>query len=516
MVINKNNDAAVDVRQKVSGMEEEEHTGNDNRRKKRRKAVTTGRQDNKIDSQVHKTDFPDVTESRQQAGKTAGKIKSRVKKTNELPKYGTKIEKSKNKPVKSVLIRSVKNAAEKTANVAEQLSAADYAGITGQNTDAEYTGGQNQFAKQTIKAAAAVIIKELIIIAKAVVTAMTNVIGLCMLCITIVVVSATGNFDNILDVEGSGYNGVEENPMYEYHSYNQHNYTGQANKACGVTAVASALRSLGQPITPDLLEEHNNGHVGLFYGADAWVNNNYPVEISKADVSADTINTALDEGALCVVYLHNNCDVSSGSSQWNTGKNVSGGGCHWITLIGYTQAGYLAALDPADGTGNEEYCEAENCEGGTSAKAISMEEVMESCSNIYVIRPTGSGTESDEVLLAALIYSEGGASYDDRLAVGTVVMNRLDMNLYGAKTIEEVIYQPNQFEGTKTSKFRDALAHGAPEQCRQIAKELLNGKRSDRIPANCISFMAQSISEAEMRRMTGCTHFLVIENRFGW
>lgn len=241
-----------------------------------------------------------------------------------------------------------------------------------------------------------------------------------------------------------------------------------------------------------------------------------PGKITRGTVSADTIDQALQHGSLCVVYLHNNCDVSNGSSQWNTGQNVSGGGCHWITLIGYTEAGLIAALDPADGTGNEEYCRSENCEGGTSDKAISMDEVMESCSNIYVITPTETRTDNEK-LLAALIYSEAGASYEDKLAVGTVVMNRLDMQYGGALTLEDVIYAPNQFAGTNTDNFRNALQNGAPAQCQQVAYEILQeGKRSDKIPSTCVSFMALSISESEMRRRTGCTNFIIIDQRFGW
>ena len=99
-----------------------------------------------------------------------------------------------------------------------------------------------------------------------------------------------------------------------------------------------------------------------------------------------------------------------------------------------------------------------------------MDEVMESCSNIYVITPTET-REDNEKLLAALIYSEAGASYEDKLAVGTVVMNRLDMQYGDALTLEDVIYAPNQFEGTKTDNFRNALANGAPAQCQQAVRQ---------------------------------------------
>lgn len=412
--------------------------------------------------------------------------------------------------VNSKVTGAVKDSVQEFASLS--LSDAEYAGRQNRSdSDPDYAG--MSVVRRSAKAVSGFVLKEILLLVKAIATAVGKLVLVSIGAAIIVVTLAAGVLHSISGTEnGAG----EAAAQYDYHSYNQHNYTGQANKACGVTAAASALRSLGLQITPDMLEAHNNGHVGLWYGAEAWVNNHYPVNISRAEVSADTIDQALQQGSLCVVYLHNNCDVSSGSSQWNTGRNVSGGGCHWITLIGYTEAGLIAALDPADGTGNEEYCRAENCEGGTTGKAISMDEVMESCSNIYVITPTET-REDNEKLLAALIYSEAGASYEDKLAVGTVVMNRLDMQYGDALTLEDVIYAPNQFEGTKTDNFRNALANGAPAQCQQVAYEILQeGKRSDKIPSTCVSFMALSISESEMRRRTGCTNFIIIDQRFGW
>lgn len=411
--------------------------------------------------------------------------------------------------VNSKVTGAVKDSVQEFASLS--LSDAEYAGRQNRSdSDPDYAG--MSVIRRSAKAVSGFVLKEILLLVKAIATAVGKLVLVSIGAAIIVVTIAAGVLHSISGTEdGAG----EAAAQYDYHSYNQHNYTGQANKACGVTAAASALRSLGLQITPDMLEAHNNGHVGLWYGADAWVNNHYPVNISRAEVSADTIDQALQQGSLCVVYLHNNCDVSSGSSQWNTGRNVSGG-CHWITLIGYTEAGLIAALDPADGTGNEEYCRPENCEGGTTDKAISMEEIMESCSNIYVITPTETRTD-DEKLLAALIYSEAGASYEDKLAVGTVVMNRLDMQYGGALTLEDVIYAPNQFEGTKTANFRNALANGAPAQCQHVAYEILQeGKRSDKIPSSCVSFMALSISESEMRWRTGCTQFIIIDQRFGW
>lgn len=421
---------------------------------------------------------------------------------------------TKKKPADEVFCVNTKAAGTVKDSVTDfvSLSDAEYSGNKERSdSDPDYAG--MSVIRRSAKAVSGFIMKEVLVLVKMIATTVGKLVLVSIGAAIIVVTLAAGIIHSISGTEDEA---GEAAAQYEYHSYNQHNYTGQANKACGVTAAASALRSLGLQITPDMLEQHNNNHVGLWYGADAWVNNHYPVQITRGTVSADTIDQALQHGSLCVVYLHNNCDVSSGSSQWNTGRNVSGGGCHWITLIGYTEAGLIAALDPADGTGNEEYCRPENCEGGTTSKAISMEEVMESCSNIYVITPTETRTDNEK-LLAALIYSEAGASYEDKLAVGTVVMNRLDMHMYGALTLEDVIYAPNQFEGTKTSNFKNALKNGAPAQCQQVAYEILQeGKRSDKIPSSCVSFMALSISESEMRKRTGCTQFIIIDQRFGW
>lgn len=53
-----------------------------------------------------------------------------------------------------------------------------------------------------------------------------------------------------------------------------------------------------------------------------------------------------------------------------------------------------------------------------------------------------SYSESDAVLLAQLINKEASASYDGKVAVGSVVINRA--NYYG-QTISQVIYAPGQF-----------------------------------------------------------------------
>ena len=54
----------------------------------------------------------------------------------------------------------------------------------------------------------------------------------------------------------------------------------------------------------------------------------------------------------------------------------------------------------------------------------------------------GGYSESDAILLAQLINKEASATYDGKVAVGSVVINR--SNYYG-QSISDVIYAPNQF-----------------------------------------------------------------------
>ena len=122
--------------------------------------------------------------------------------------------------------------------------------------------------RRSAKAVSGFVMKEILVLIKAVATTVGKLVLMSVAAAIIVVTIAAGVLHSVSSTEDEA---GEAAAQYEYHSYNQHNYTGQANKACGVTAAASALRSLGLQITPDMLEQHNNNHVGLWYGADAWV-----------------------------------------------------------------------------------------------------------------------------------------------------------------------------------------------------------------------------------------------------
>lgn len=99
---------------------------------------------------------------------------------------------------------------------------------------------------------------------------------------------------------------------------------------------------------------------------------------------------------------------------------------------------------------------------------------------------SGGGTvnASDVAMLAALIQCEaGGESYEGKLAVGSVVMNRVDSS-YFPDTVVGVIYQSGQFSPVASGRFAVVLSSGADASYVQAATEVLAGTRT----LNCLYF----------------------------
>lgn len=106
--------------------------------------------------------------------------------------------------------------------------------------------------------------------------------------------------------------------------------------------------------------------------------------------------------------------------------------------------------------------------------------------------------EGDLELLAALIQCESeGEPYEGKLAVGSVVLNRVASS-YFPNTIVGVIYQSGQFSPVASGRFATVLSQGANATCIQAAQEVLNGN----ITINALYF----------RRNTGTITGTVIGN----
>lgn len=99
---------------------------------------------------------------------------------------------------------------------------------------------------------------------------------------------------------------------------------------------------------------------------------------------------------------------------------------------------------------------------------------------------TGSYTpaEGEAYLLAAIIQCEAwGEPYEGKLAVGSVVMNRVAHPKF-PNTITEVIYSPKQFSPVASGRLEYRLQAGVVDDCKRAALEVLNGN----ITNNCLFF----------------------------
>ena len=92
--------------------------------------------------------------------------------------------------------------------------------------------------------------------------------------------------------------------------------------------------------------------------------------------------------------------------------------------------------------------------------------------------------EGEAYLLAAIIQCESeGEPYEGKLAVGSVVMNRVAHPKF-PNTITEVVYQKKQFAPVASGRLAYRLQAGVNEECKQAALEVLNGK----ITNKCLFF----------------------------
>ena len=83
---------------------------------------------------------------------------------------------------------------------------------------------------------------------------------------------------------------------------------------------------------------------------------------------------------------------------------------------------------------------------------------------------------SDVTLLAALIQCEAGSeSYEGKLAVGAVVVNRVKSASY-PNTVSDVIFASGQFTPAGSGKVARVIANGTiSSSCMQAASEALSG-----------------------------------------
>ena len=86
-----------------------------------------------------------------------------------------------------------------------------------------------------------------------------------------------------------------------------------------------------------------------------------------------------------------------------------------------------------------------------------------------------SVSDADLDLMAAIIECEaGGESYEGKIGVGAVIMNRIRSSQF-PNTLSEVIYQSGQFTPASTGKLASVLSRGSRQDCYDAARDVFAG-----------------------------------------
>lgn len=153
--------------------------------------------------------------------------------------------------------------------------------------------------------------------------------------------------------------------------------------------------------------------------------------------------------------------------------------------------------DIADAEADVESLEAKIAKMEAYEKELEIKKAKEDAARLAKIKEQEkedtSGTtyvpaDSDAYLLGAIIECEAGSEpYEGKLAVGSVIMNRVKSS-YFPNTISGVIYQSGQFSPVASGRLAYRLEAGVSSSCIGAAQEVLNGN----ITTNCLYFRANN------------------------
>lgn len=203
----------------------------------------------------------------------------------------------------------------------------------------------------------------------------------------------------------------------------------------------------------------------LVYGEEARV---HYMNVCGITGTADTDGLRVREGASEEARI---LDVLSGGET----ITVTGSENGWYTVSlegtpAYVSAQYLSVGDMESvAMTAEEYRQLQEQQAAEEAARAAAEAVS------YENAPAAvSGGELD--LLAALIQCEaGGESRTGKVAVGAVVMNRVNSGSFPGN-ITDVVYQSGQFSPVTNGTLSRTLANGARSDCYEAAQAALNGE----------------------------------------
>ena len=130
-------------------------------------------------------------------------------------------------------------------------------------------------------------------------------------------------------------------------------------------------------------------------------------------------------------------------------------------------------------------------EKAAADKAAKIQQAINKSKFVETLQTSGySVTEEDAYLLACVVGSEAGyESYEGKLAVANVVLNRLNGGYYG-KTMYDVVYAKGQFTVATNGALNRVMVNGPNAESIQAAKDALAGKNNVPNYANFCSLKA--------------------------
>ena len=112
-------------------------------------------------------------------------------------------------------------------------------------------------------------------------------------------------------------------------------------------------------------------------------------------------------------------------------------------------------------------------------------------SNTTITVPDTTVETNELVIFAAILECEAGSTdYNALLAVGTVIMNRVESPRY-PNTIREVVYQSGQFSPTWNGSMNRVLQKGPATLCYRVAQDAIGGARLAAV-SGCYQFRSAS------------------------
>jgi len=208
------------------------------------------------------------------------------------------------------------------------------------------------------------------------------------------------------------------------------------------------------------------------------------VAISNADTLRIRKGPGTEYDVLAVVNTGTEINVISSENGW-TKVNYIGTEAYVATEflnISYNIKTGITIAEELEAIKAEEQKKAEEAAAAAKAEADNKAAIEKSIKNSKLVETVQTSaysvSEQDAYLLACVVSSEAGyESYEGKLAVANIILNRLNGGAYGS-TIYDVVYAKGQFSVVHNGALDRAMQKGPNAESLQAAKDALGGKNN--------------------------------------